>query len=229
MVKQLKQAKSLDWALKVGAQKRSLRFYYTIRFLIRALIWPWLSVRAEGTEHIPLTGPVIIAPVHRSNLDAPLLSGCTKRRIRALGKESLFVHLVTAWVCAALGSIPLRRGEADVAALRSARSLLEANEMVLVFPEGTRQQGNQVSQVFDGVVYLASKTAAPIVPIGIAGTEQALAAGAKFPRRVKTAIVVAPPIKVPQTRLSRQTLTQISGELQQSLQSAQNKALTLHP
>ena len=219
--------KSMEWALEVGLKRRSLAFYFTIRFLIRTLLWRWLRLQSRGAENIPATGPVIVAPVHRSNLDAPLFSGCTRRRLRALGKESLFVHPVVAWVCAALGSIPLRRGEADREAMRSARAMLDSGEMVLVFPEGTRQQGNQVTGVFDGTAYLASKTGAPIVPVGIAGTEDALPAGAKFPKRVRTAIVVGEPIYAPQGRLSRPAMAALSADVQQRLQTAFDEAQAL--
>jgi len=82
-------------------------------------------------------------------------------------------------VCAALGAIPLRRGEADREAMRSARALLDQGEMMIVFPEGTRQSGPEVADVFDGMSYLASKTGATIVPVGVAGTEEAMAKGAK--------------------------------------------------
>lgn len=217
----------MEWALEVGLQRRSLAFYYTVRFLIRTLLWRWLRLQSQGAENIPATGPVIIAPVHRSNLDAPLFSGCTRRRLRALGKESLFVHPATAWICAALGSIPLRRGEADREAMRSARAMLDSGEMVLVFPEGTRQQGSRVTGVFDGTTYLASKTGAPIVPVGIAGTQDALPAGAKFPKRVRTAIVVGEPIYAARGRLSRPAMAALSTEVHQRLQAAFDEAQVL--
>ncbi len=222
-----REAKSMEWALEVGLQRRSKAFYYTIRFLIRTLLWRWLRLQCRGSENIPVAGPVIIAPVHRSNLDAPLFSGCTRRRLRALGKESLFVHPISAWVCAALGSIPLRRGEADREAMRSARAMLDSGAMVLVFPEGTRQSGGQVTGVFDGMSYLASKTGAPIVPVGIAGTEAALPAGAKFPERARAAIVVGPPIRAPEGRMSRPALAALSSEVGTRLQEAFDEAQTL--
>ena len=222
-----REPKSLEWALKVGQQRRSGAFYQTVRFLIRVILWRWLRLQSRGAENIPLTGPVIIAPVHRSGLDAPLFSGCTKRRLRALGKESLFVHPVGAWICAALGSIPLRRGGADREAMRSARAILDSGAMVLVFPEGTRQSGNQVTGVFDGMSYLASKTGAPIVPVGIAGTEAALPAGAKFPKRVRTAIVIGAPIRAPEGRLSRPALAALSAEVGTCLQAVFDEAQAL--
>lgn len=227
-----REAKSLEWALKVGRQRRSIAFYQTVRALIRVFLWRWLRTQHRGSENIPLTGPVIIAPVHRSNLDAPLLSVCTKRHLRALAKESLFVNPLGAWICAALGSIPLRRGEADRDAMRAARTLLDSGAMLLVFPEGTRQSGNQVTGVFDGMSYLASKTKAPIIPVGIAGTEGALPAGSKFPKRVRTAIVIGTPIRAPEGRLSRPALAQMSTEVGTRLQAAFDEAQALvdsHP
>ncbi len=222
-----RQPRSLEWALEVGSQRRSIAFYRTVRALIRVFLWRWLRTQHRGSENIPPTGPVIVAPVHRSNLDAPLLSVCTKRRLRALAKESLFVNPTGAWICAALGSIPLRRGEADRDAMRAARTLLDSGAMLLVFPEGTRQSGNRVTGVFDGMSYLASKTKAPIVPVGIAGTEDALPSGSKFPKRVRTAIVIGAPIRVPEGRLSRPALAQMSTEVGTRLQEAFDEAQAL--
>jgi len=222
-----REAKSLQWALKVGEQRRSSAFYQSIRFLIRVFLWRWLRTQHRGSENIPPTGPVIIAPVHRSNLDAPLLSVCTKRHLRALAKESLFVNPLGAWICAALGSIPLRRGEADRDAMRAARTLLDSGAMLLVFPEGTRQSGNQVTGVFDGMSYLASKTRAPIIPVGIAGTEGALPTGSKFPKRARTAIVIGAPIRAPQGRLSRPELSALSTEVGTRLQEVFDEAQAL--
>ena len=107
-----REAKSLEWAVRVGHQRTSLLFYRTVRFLIRLILFRWLRVQVRGAEHLNIDGPVIIAPVHRSNLDAPLIAGAGNRRLRALGKRSLFVNPVSAWVCASLGAIPLRRGGA---------------------------------------------------------------------------------------------------------------------
>lgn len=219
-----REPKSLEWALEVGRQRRSLAFYRVVHFLIRIVLFPWLRTVRRGTEHLAIEGPVIVAPVHRSNLDAPLIASAGPRRMRALGKESLFVNPVSAWVCAALGAIPVRRGEADRDAMRSARAILDAGEMMIVFPEGTRQSGTDVAGVFDGMSYLASKTGAAIVPVGIAGTEAAMPSGAKLPRRVRTAIVVGEPIAAPEGRMSRPALATFSVDVGEKLQAAFDEA-----
>jgi 1-acyl-sn-glycerol-3-phosphate acyltransferase len=219
-----REPKTLEWALAIGQKAASWRFYRFIRFLIRALLFRWVRVEIQGAEHLAHEGPVIVAPVHRSNLDAPLVASAGPRQMRALAKQSLFVNPVSAWACAALAAIPVRRGEADREAMRSARTILDAGEMMIVFPEGTRQSGAEVAGVFDGVSYLASKTGAVIVPVGIAGTESALPAGAKFIRRSRVAIVVGPPIAPPAGRMSRPALTAFSEDVGARLQDAFDQA-----
>ncbi len=219
-----KQAKSREWALRVGARRSSVWFFRFIRRMIILFIFPWLRVTSEGAHNLNLGGPVIIAPSHRSALDAPIIAGVGHRRMRALGKQSLFVNPVAAWVVAALGAIPLRRGEADRDAMKSARDILDSGEAMIVFPEGTRQSGPRVAEVFDGTAYLASKTGAPIVPVGIAGTETALPPGAKFIHRSRVAVVVGEPIRVPQGRMSRPAMRELSGRITTDLQAALDRA-----
>jgi len=219
-----KEARSLEWAIRVGQQRTSLMFYRAVHFFIRKVIFRWVRTEVRGVENLDLDGAVIIAPVHRSNLDAPLVAGAARRRMRALGKQSLFVNPVGAWVCAALGAIPVRRGEADREAMRSARTMLDNGEMMIVFPEGTRQTGPSVAGVFDGMSYLASKTGATIVPVGIAGTEEALPSGAKFLHRCHTAVVVGEPITAPEGRMSRPALSAFSLEVGARLQEVFDEA-----
>ncbi len=219
-----KQPKSREWAIGVGARRSSVWFFRFVRRMIRLLIFPWLRVTSVGGHNLDLGGPVIIAPVHRSNLDAPIIAGVGHRRMRALGKPSLFVNPIGAWVVAALGAIPIRRGEADRDAMRAARDILSLGEAMIVFPEGTRQSGPKVSGVFDGTAYLASKTGAPVVPVGIAGTERALPPGAKFIHRSRVAVVVGEPIRVPEGRMSRPAMHELSLRISADLQAVLDKA-----
>ena len=110
--------------------------YLTIRSLVRCLLWPYFRTRVSGLEHIPPGGPVILAPVHRSNLDSLMLSPLTRRRLRALAKESLFEAAPMAWLMASLGAFPVRRDSADRESMRIARELLAEENLLLVFPEG---------------------------------------------------------------------------------------------
>ena len=84
----------------------------------------------------------------------------------------------------------MKRGEADLDAMRVAKVMLEAGECMLVFPEGTRQVGDPIGEIFDGTAWLASKAGTPVVPVGIAGTEAAMPSGSKFLKRVPVACLL---------------------------------------
>ena len=96
-----REAKSVEWAVRVQASRLAAVVYWLAFRLLRLTLMPWLRVRREGIEHLAVSGPVILAPVHRSNLDAVLVACSARRRIRAIGKESLFTHPIFAWLLAA--------------------------------------------------------------------------------------------------------------------------------
>jgi len=216
-----------QWAETVHGSRRARLAYRLVRAVVRFGLLRWLRVQRRGTDVLDTPGPVIVAPVHRSNLDAPLVAAIANRRVRSLAKQSLFSHPVGAWVMAALGAIPVRRGEADREAMRSAREIISRGEMMIVFPEGTRQQGDQVVGLFDGVAYLATKTGAPIIPVGIAGTEQAMGSGSRGIRRSRCAVVVGQPITAPSGRLSRPALAEFSQSVAAELQRVFEEASQL--
>ena len=222
-----REAKSVEWAVGVQASRAAGAFYWVAVRLLRLTLMPWLRVKKEGTHHLSTPGPVILAPVHRSNLDSVLVACSAERRLRAIGKESLFAHPVFAWVNSALGAIPVRRGEADRQAMRAAQEIIAGGDMMIVFPEGTRQSGNAVQGVFDGTTYLAQKTGAPIIPIGIGGTEAAMQSGTKGIRRVRCSVVVGEPIAAPEGRLSQPQRREFSENVSAELQRVFDRAIAL--
>ena len=216
-----------ETALARGERRSSLAFYRVTRGLLRLVVNPYLRLRAENTHVLDLPGATVLAPVHRSNLDSALLATQSSRRIRALGKESLFTTPGVSYVCAALGAIPVRRGEADRDALKAAKALLDGGETMIVFPEGGRQVGSEVAELFDGAAWLAARTGARVIPVGIAGTGAALPEGAKWIRRSTVAIVpgdpMAPPVGEGGKRATRQQLQAFTAELAAQLQKAQDR------
>jgi 1-acyl-sn-glycerol-3-phosphate acyltransferase len=178
-----------------------------------------------GRENIPPDGPVILAPVHRSNLDSLMLSPLTRRRLRALAKESLFKAPPMAWLMASLGSFPVRRDSADRESMRIARELLAENNLLLVFPEGKRHEGDTVDELFDGTAWLAARTGSTVVPVGIAGTGDAMPTGARLPRPVRVRMVVGPAIGPPEPKASRSVLRAWTVGLASALQAAQDEAV----
>jgi 1-acyl-sn-glycerol-3-phosphate acyltransferase len=145
-------------------------------------------------ENVPVTGAFVLAPVHRSFIDFALTSSITRRRMRYMGKDSLWKVGLFGKFISALGAYPVHRGGADREALKRTVEVLEGGEPVVIFPEGTRQSGAKVQDLFEGAAYVASKVGVPIVPVGIGGSEHALPKGKKLPRPVKITIVVGEPM-----------------------------------
>jgi 1-acyl-sn-glycerol-3-phosphate acyltransferase len=169
-------------------------------FVRGALVgWARLYLRAEfvGLDRVPADRPFILAPVHRSNIDFLLAAGCARRRQRFLAKDTLWKPAVGN-LFSALGGIPVARGTADREALHACQAVLEAGEPLVMFPEGTRQTGPVVQELFDGPAFLQSRTGVPIVPVGIGGSETAMPKGAKLIRPAKVVIVVGDPMEAPQ-------------------------------
>jgi 1-acyl-sn-glycerol-3-phosphate acyltransferase len=143
-------------------------------------------IRFEGAiDEIPREGPVIIAANHASNFDAVVLGAWLTptlgRRIHWLGKKELFDWPVVGWVAQNGGVHPVDRGAADVEAFRLARRILDEGNILFVFPEGTRSADGALQAARDGVAVLALRTGAPIVPIGIGGSNGVWPRGQKLP------------------------------------------------
>ena len=213
-----------QWAAEISAKPYGERIYNITRAVTKGTLFRWLSITAEGTEHLQVEPPVIIAPVHRSNLDSLIVGTLAGRRLPTLAKESLFKIKPVGWWIAGLGAIPLDRDAADREAVNAARQILDQGKPLMIFPEGTRQTGQQIGELFDGTTWIAAKSGASIVPVGIAGTEAAMPPGAKTPKRVPVGVVVRPPIPMPEGRVPRSKLTELTEQMRSELQAANDRA-----
>lgn len=153
----------------------------------RAIVAPLLSflVRTHqpGIEQLP-EGPAIIAANHISFLDSALLLATLPRQIQFVGKAEYLDDWKTKHLFPALGMIPIDRsgGSASNSALDAARSVLENGGLFGIFPEGTRSRNGTLHKGHTGVARLALQTGAPIVPVGIVGTELIQPPDAPFPK-----------------------------------------------
>ena len=165
-------ALSVEDEAHVYARERGLsrRLYAFVRFLAVVVLRGWFRVRVSGVEHIPAAGPAIVAPNHKNFLDAFFVGIATPRHVRYMAKIELFKGPL-AWLFPRLGWFPVRRGEADEQALETARRILVAGGVVVVFPEGTRvEQADALGAPHHGAGRLALETGAPIIPAAITGT-----------------------------------------------------------
>jgi 1-acyl-sn-glycerol-3-phosphate acyltransferase len=166
------------------------------RLLGQALARALFVVRVTGAEHVPLSGPVLVAGNHSGLLDGPLVFLLSPRRTALLAKAEIFVGpwpRLWGW----LDVLPVHRGSADRSALKAGLAVLERGGALTVFPEGTRGAG-RLEQVSDGLAYLALRSGAPVVPLAVSGTQQALPKGsARLRLRTEVHLVFGPAVHLP--------------------------------
>jgi len=168
--------------------------YRISRSIVRLLLRTVFRFRLEGAEHEPLTGPLVIVSNHTSDLDALVVGAALRRRVHFMAKVELFRSPLVRWVTAC-GAFPVRRGEADRQAWRTAREILERGGALVMFPEGTRGASvRDLRPPEPGAALLALRTGATILPVAIAGTDAVLPRGAHRLSRAAIAVRVGVPI-----------------------------------
>jgi 1-acyl-sn-glycerol-3-phosphate acyltransferase len=205
--------------------------YGAIRGAFALLAKPYFRLEIHGREHVPTHGPFVLAPVHRSNLDFILVSAVTRTRMRYMGKASIWKWRWGGKFVSMLGAFPVHRGSADREALRACLEVIENGEPLVMFPEGTRRSGPVVENLFDGPAYIAARAGAPLVPVGIGGSDKAMPVGAKFIRPHRIVLVVGAPIAPPRGdgtgRVRRRVVRELTERLRTSVQALYDEARRL--
>jgi 1-acyl-sn-glycerol-3-phosphate acyltransferase len=146
--------------------------YFLVRLILVPVLRIFFGLQASGVENIPKTGPVVIAPNHKSFWDAFFIAAVVKRRLHFMGKAELF----TGWrgrLFLALGGFPVLRGSSDAEAIETSRAILLRGDVLALFPEGTRvPDPEKLGDPKRGATRLAIETGAVIVPTAITGTEK---------------------------------------------------------
>lgn len=154
-----------------------------IRKVLLAFVRPLLGMRILGERNVPATGPLLVVSNHVSNADPPFLELAFPRPLFFMGKSELFRNRLLGWLLRRFGGFPVERGTPDRAALRFAEAVLRQDVAMGIFPEGGRSVSATLVQGYAGVGLLALRSAAPILPVAIYGTEYYPVNGVKPPRR----------------------------------------------
>jgi 1-acyl-sn-glycerol-3-phosphate acyltransferase len=121
---------------------------------------------------VPDRGPLIIVTNHVNILEIPIIyTRLQPRPVTGLASAHRWDSRWTRWLLEVCGTVPLHRGEADIAAMRKAIALLEAGRMIVISPEGTRSEHGRLQKAHPGVVLLALRSGAPLVPVAYYGSE----------------------------------------------------------
>jgi glycerol-3-phosphate dehydrogenase (NAD(P)+) len=157
--------------------------------LVRAGLLPffllYFRLQRIGAEHIPRSGPLLLAANHRSFLDPFVIGALTRRPVYYVAKRELFERRWQAWLLNALGAFPIDRGAGDADAMATARAILRRGDCVVIFPEGTRVRGGSLGPPRRGIGRLALESGARVVPVAVTGTEDVRRGWRIRPRKVR--------------------------------------------
>lgn len=142
----------------------------TIKALIHAFYKVVFRIEKINEDNVPMEGPVIICANHLNMWDAVGLVTCSKRRINFIAKENLFNNGFLNWIAHIFDVIPIKRGMRDMEAMKRCLSSLKKGIALGIFPEGTRKGLEKGAKVQNGAAYMAFKTKATVVPVGIQGS-----------------------------------------------------------
>lgn len=164
-------------------------WYRFARGVVRWVFFaPFGGVRASGVENIPREGPVLLAPNHVSFVDPPAVGLATPYFVAYMAKEELFRVPIFGPILHSVGAFPVKRGQSDSAAVRVALEILAQGHALLVFPEGSRGDGERLLPIQTGIAMLAKRSGAQIVPVGVGDTLRLLPRGAKFFHRARVRV-----------------------------------------
>lgn len=197
-------------------------------YLARFVTLTFIRTTYIGLENLPKTGAYLVSPNHRSVVDFFLVGPITRRRMRYLGKDTVWQVKWFVPIANTLGGIPINRGTADRASMNRCIEALRGGEPLVLFPEGTRKAGPHIEELFDGVSYIALKAGVPIVPIGIGGSDKVLPKGKRIPRPRRVTVMVGEPLHAPAGgRSARKAAPEMTNQLRVRLQALYDEAQRL--
>lgn len=163
--------------------------YWPVRVVLTPLLTLFFALRVEDFHQVPRTGRLLIAANHRSFLDAFVIAIAARRPVYFVAKSELFDRPLNRFLLERLGAFPVRRGESDGEVMRTARVLLEREQAVVIFPEGTRVRSGPLGPARRGVGRLAVETGAPVAAVALRGTERVRRGWLVRPARVRVRCV----------------------------------------
>jgi len=169
---------------------------HLITFILRIYFRLTLRMDAPDMDKVPAQGPLIVISNHTGQIEVPVLATLLQpRKITGWGKAEAFDNLFLRWVFGAWDILPVRRGEADMRALKAALRAIEKGMIFGIAPEGTRNYTGKLKRALPGAVTLALHSGAPIIPIAHWGGENYLSNLKRF-KRTDFHVRVGEPFKI---------------------------------
>ncbi len=177
--------------------KKTNHFYsFLVRFL-GVLFKVFYRFSVSGKENIPKYGSVVLVANHTSYFD-PIVLGIAvfPRQVHFMAKEELFEGRILGPIIKKLGTFPVRRGKYDRQTLKNSLRVLSKGEALALFPEGKRYRlaDGKLGPLRKGAAFIAIKSGALVVPIGIKGTEKIFSEGSSIPQFPKIKVKIGKPL-----------------------------------
>ena len=203
---------------RASKDKNLLPFSAPTYAQVRRVFSDWVhavyQLEVVGADRLPVSGPAVVAPNHASVLDGIVLGAALSRELRFLAKAELWRSRLLAWMLDGLDAIRIKRGCGDHLALARMQQALDAGQAVVIFPQGAIR-GDRVWH--RGAARVALATGAPLVPVRLVGTAQALSRGRiGFPR---LRVIVGEPIEVARAPEDPAAATELTERLRIAIES----------
>jgi 1-acyl-sn-glycerol-3-phosphate acyltransferase len=180
--------------------------------------------RVIGVGNVPRQGPFILVANHLSLADPPILGwACgylSGRLIHFMAKDEIRHWPILGWLASQSGVFFVRRGESDRSSHRLALEFLAEGEAIALFPEGTRSHNGILAEGRPGAVLLAMRSGAPLLPVGISGTERIFPGRSRVPHRTRITVRIGKPFSLPhqpQGRIDRQVLNEANDRVMREI------------
>lgn len=193
--------------------------YGITRVVCRFAFYRLFGLKVQGRENLPEKGPFIILSNHRSMGD-PFALGlvCEGEELHFMAKEELFKNPIVRWYITRMHGFPVKRGQADLAAMRMAMQVLRNGSVLGIFPEGTRHKDGVMGEILSGVSVLALRANVPLVPVYLSG---------RYRIGGKLRAVVGKPVEADDLRAGRadkETLETLDQRIYQALSALSEQA-----
>ena len=137
--------------------------------------------RVYGKEHIPVSGPFLLVSNHQSYFDPIFCTVFQRRMLGYLARDTLFINRFIGWLLRSVKAVPLKRGQADLGAIRTILSKLKSGNAICLYPEATRTPDGKIAEFKGGIGLLCRRAKVPVVPLVIDGAYEAWPRDKKVP------------------------------------------------
>jgi 1-acyl-sn-glycerol-3-phosphate acyltransferase len=196
--------------------------YTILERILRPILMFVYRVRITGREHVPESGPCVLAANHVSVMDGFFLGIAVTRQVRFMAKAELHRVPIVKQILEGAGAFPVERGADAGRAVAAGVKLLEQGAVVGVFPEGTslpdRKRGYK-----RGAARLALATGAPLIPVALIGTHLTLEPRTHRIRLPRVRIVIGEPLRVEHQDPTAEAATDLTARLQKAIESLRDQ------